>query len=296
MNFSTKVFSLLLGTALLLSACTAQPSPEITATAARTVTATAPTVPPTRTPFVAAPTATPRPTLSPAETTALIETNGGCRFPCWMGITPGQSKWDEVEPYLLTFLSKYHTQYGPRKTYSFTISMDNTEHIISQISVSDNNVDLILALRPIEETPIWKTLSEYGKPSEIRILPMGHYAGVGFDVPGEFTLVFYYPEQGIMAAYSGDTEAGKVLHACPVNTTLSPDSWWLLWYPQKPLTFAQAGTELHLPQKGIDSIEEDYLSIEEVTDFTVDTFYETYRVEANAAQCFDIQDPEWVGK
>jgi hypothetical protein len=34
---------------------------------------------------------------------ALIATNGGCFLPCWWGITPGVTSWDDANHFLLQF-------------------------------------------------------------------------------------------------------------------------------------------------------------------------------------------------
>lgn len=43
---------------------------------------------------------TPVPTLPPKEQNAyllnLIETNGGCELPCFLGIQPGISSWEDI--------------------------------------------------------------------------------------------------------------------------------------------------------------------------------------------------------
>jgi hypothetical protein len=61
------------------------------------------------------------------------------------------------------------------------------------------------------------------------------------------------------------------------------------------LTFSKAGEELGLPLKTF-SVEDDYIPIERITYFDVDTFYEKYKIEANNNECFDVSDPEWENK
>lgn len=240
--------------------------------------------------FIPTTTNTPRSTLSVDEITELVETNGGCIYPCWLGVTPGQSRWDEVKPLLSAFLSINYPPNGPRIELK-----DDRRDILGYIEVNDNTVKFIHSFEPIGKAPIWKTLSTYGKPGEIRIYPSGNYYGVGLNPYGEFTLVFFYPDRGIMVGYSGRTNAGKILHLCPVESTFQPHSSWLLWDPQEPLTFSQAGDKLRLPAKGM-TLGEEYLSIENVTNLSVDTFYATYGVEANAIECFDVQDPDWINE
>jgi hypothetical protein len=55
---------------------------------------------------------TPLPTLSPGEADVLVmdllENNAGCQLPCWWGIWPGETTWDEAKYYLETFASKIY--------------------------------------------------------------------------------------------------------------------------------------------------------------------------------------------
>lgn len=233
---------------------------------------------------------TPRPTLSTFEINRLIEINGGCIFPCWLGIVPGQTIWNEVEPVLSTFVSINYQTNDPR------IELINEDrNLLNYIEVRDGIVTFIYSFEPLQKTPIWKTLSIYGRPQEIRIYPSGNYYGLGLNPYGEFTLVFFYPDLGIMASYSGRTNAGKILHLCLEEPTLYPHTNWLLWDPKELLTFTQAGDKLRLPAKEM-KIGMEYLPIEEVTNISVDTFYQTYKIETNTTECFDVQDPDWINR
>ena len=53
-------------------------------------------------------TLTPLPTLSQRDAhdliQALLQNNGGCRLPCWWGITPGQTDWNTARQFLDTFV------------------------------------------------------------------------------------------------------------------------------------------------------------------------------------------------
>ncbi len=55
-------------------------------------------------------TSTPSPTLSPSEVQAyildLLQKNAGCRLPCWWGIVPGQTAWQEAESFLAPLSSE----------------------------------------------------------------------------------------------------------------------------------------------------------------------------------------------
>lgn len=66
------------------------------------------TIPPTDT-TASQQTSTWLPPLSPTEANAfalgMLETNGECELPCWWGIVPGSSRWEQTVPYIRTFAS-----------------------------------------------------------------------------------------------------------------------------------------------------------------------------------------------
>ncbi len=83
---------------------TLQPSPSATPLPAATKTPSPkPTKRPTRTPLP--PTPTRFPTLEPAAKldfiSRMLKSNGGCELPCWWGIAPGKTRWDEMVDYFI---------------------------------------------------------------------------------------------------------------------------------------------------------------------------------------------------
>ncbi len=239
-------------------------------------------------------TSTPFPTLSLEKVVELVNTNGGCQFPCWLGVTPGKSKWNEIKPFLLTFSKKGLVEYNSKTYYSIDVSLENSQRTTARIYVWNNLVESIEAYEPIQKLPFWKVLSTYGKPEEVRISPSGHYGGVGNNVLGEFDLVLFYPDMGILTEFHGTTDSAKVLNVCLLDKYLDDHTHWFLWDPQKPMSFAEIGEEIGLPIKM--SVEYDYISIDKLTNFNVETFYEKFKQEANQNDCFYVPDPEWQKK
>lgn len=144
---------------LLLSNCVAvktsvpTPIPEITNTLEPTLTAI------------------PKATLVPEEARKLVqellENNGGCKLPCWWGITPGKTTWAEARIFLEGF-SVYVGETGevqiPLPTpYSNATYMDHgysiKNGIVDHIDIYNFN------LAPNYYLP--KFLETYGQPTEI---------------------------------------------------------------------------------------------------------------------------------
>jgi hypothetical protein len=254
-----------------------------------------PTKTPTQTAFptrTASPTITltitPRPTLSTNQAQALIlellKTNGGCKLPCWWGITPGKTSWIDANEFLRTFASK---------TIPFTIFQQTFYEVVFDNlpkSVSSGSVGAVIAVR--DETvesvavdiyyPLTEILSIYGQPDEVWVYVEG------FTLIGHkpfFVISLFYASQGILAVYEGSAEAEKVVQVCPYRIP-SAEHRWYLWNPKQKITFKVAGT--HIPLEG-----KDYRLLEDATGMNEQTFYEIYKDPANTHQCFGVEDPNY---
>ncbi len=221
----------------LTSTTTVTPSPSLAPS--KTITPTKlsyPTRTFTTTPM---PTWTQIPTLTSAEAEAkildLLLNNAGCKLPCWWGITPGVTTWNEANHFLEAFTDID----GPSlqgigdtlyKGYSAKFHLSERNGLINLITV--DNVVIELALSPDVSKfghQLPNLLSNNGKPDQIWIAPMPETPGGPW-----FYLVLYYPEQGILAEYSGAASLqiktgsdGKPIitgiKICPVG--IGPELW-----------------------------------------------------------------------
>jgi hypothetical protein len=171
---------------ILLCAC--QPTPAPTATPTSTLTPTpsqtvAPTHTLTRTPI---PTWTPLPTLPESEKVdrlrILLETNNGCQFPCWWGITPGVSNWQDAKQILVPISNDWYESYEESEVAGETINFfylgsyfpipgEEDEGFVS-IQILDGLVTWIIARHFGEKHQFYsihKILAEYSKPDYVWI-------------------------------------------------------------------------------------------------------------------------------
>lgn len=92
--------------------------------------------------LIPTPTWTPLPTLSVQEKHAkiqeLLETNNGCKLPCWWGIIPGKTPWSEA----LHFLTPLMTEVG--QGGSTTFYENGKEHYVT-------NFDILYEINGISE-------------------------------------------------------------------------------------------------------------------------------------------------
>lgn len=209
------------------------PTPTLEGT--ETVTA-APQPSPTSTP-----TWTPAPTLSSQAAQALVQQmlndNGGCEFPCWWGMVPGETRWDTARHFLETFATAFkqggegyrvvdgQEVYGTNYSIIFPLSDSRTVGFI--VDIRNEFISGFLVNPVVLETYYLPALlTEFGEPETVliythRVTPTGS--------PPPFHLILYYPEKGIFATYelTGKVTGGKVI-GCPKDERPFID----LWSPQ----------------------------------------------------------------
>jgi hypothetical protein len=203
-----------------------------------------------------------------------------CRLPCWWGITPGETNWQEAERFLDRF-SNAHAKQSPLK--------ENTKVGFAQIKVPDyvKYSRLLEYVYIIEDGVIERVevplvgelynlssfLEEYGEPGEIWISTYRteYPAGV---LP--FIIYLFYPDQGILANF-GPQDAFLTSNSVKGCKLDNPPFNLKLWSAEDPaLSFQEIGKlfEMHLDR-------ETYLPIEEATGMSVAEFYELFKKPGN---------------
>jgi len=201
-------------------------------------------IPPTRT---ITPTFTPTvyPTLSPVERqkeiTALLQTNSNCSKPCFWGIRPGISNFDEAVAFLKSmgkmgidgnknFIRYYNVSFTYKDQIHIGLAMTGGS------SVDEINVDLQglqgrditnsdwLAFRPDS------ILKNYGIPSRVEFyLSIGPSSDGGVINPSPYMygFIFYY-QQMVINYYGGSVNPSSNTHLCPlVNHQIEQTKIWL---------------------------------------------------------------------
>lgn len=259
------------------------PSETGTATHRPTLTPTLTRTPrPTRTPSW-----TPVATLPPEQAQSLlaelVETNGGCDYPCWWGIVPGETTWANARELLLPIASK--TYIGKKGSfYNLTFPIPNGDYsdtIFSHITVEDGIVDII---RTNNVYNIFEMLEVFGKPDQIWV----HVIEVGVPIfHADTRIALFYPEAGLMGVYSEATAGFDKLMVCPKNSTYE-SSIKFLWSTESKKTFR----DLEYPSLTgqYPSPHAFYVSLEEGTELDVDRFYDTYSDPSNRSTCFEAID------
>lgn len=284
-------------------------SPTATHSVSQAVTSTVTSIPsPTNSPIpqpspTSLPTETvtpiPWPTLPPEEAANKVlslladNQNPDCLLPCWWGAIPGQTPWQDVEPFLSSFATKINeTPIGASvklpipepaavSGFGYYVSYGWDEsRIIRGISVTSMNIVGYDA----------KTMVNlYGVPDEVWLKTL--------DAPREgvlpFQLIIVYQQQGISFRYYVNASTdGETITACfepgivelerpdlfPVGPTIR------VWEPGQHKTIDEIA---NIPG-------EIYFPLAEKTDLTPQTLYEKY-TNPDEPPCIDTPADAWRG-
>ena len=252
------------------------------------------------------PTRTPLPTLLPDEAEALVldllETNGGCQLPCWWGIMPGETTWEQASHFLTTFMRDIY--YEPNFN-GFSTILPQSENIgesnnvitigymemlipcydpdISNCEQRLEPIEIVETIQTSIEMSLSEALIEFNVPTEVRI-------SIGPDRPGIaqlFDIVLFYPNVGIMMVFTGiPQDNGELLSIC-VDSIFSTKPRIWLWSPDEVRTFEDVGA----PILFLGYSSQTYFPIEDVTELAPSSFYERFLDEEDGSMCFDMMDP-----
>lgn len=224
------------------------------------------------------------PTTSSARTNSqklvqqLLENNGGCRLPCWWGITPGKTTWTEA----YQILEKVSRSIGGHESgESFYVSVhallpypyDFAPYMEQLYSVKNGVVDYICVdnfdLAP--KYNLHNFLETYGQPTEVWIRTYSKYE---IQVHPFFVYLFYQ-DKGILVEYNtGDPlkEIDGKLQNCLVKGMDSP--FIHLWSPEtQNLSFQDARQFIDLKTVP----EPEPRPLLEAAGMDIKTFYETFK-------------------
>jgi hypothetical protein len=248
---------------------------------------------PTIEPTSISPTWTPLPTLSPDDAQNMVaqflETNANCELPCWWGIQPGKTHWNEAYQFLSQFslyigviTQKNEAVYASVKIpvpqdidYATYLMQDYTIHDAMVVSIKIYNFDLA----PAYHLPAF--LQTYGKPDEIRIRTFREEERNS----QPFLMDLFYPSLGILLEYSGGglTDMGDTLQNC-LQGMNSPFIY--LWSTEDTLSFEEATIRFLDTENFPDPI-----SLEEATGMSVNSFFEGFMSDGKV--CIETLKELW---
>jgi len=197
--------------------------------------------------------------------------NGGCRLPCWWGITPGKTTWNDAQRFLQTF-TNMDIRDASNGFYVADVylpvpqgkgSLSHTYYIKDQIVywIEVFNFDWVPSLY------LSHFLNTYGPPDEVFVRTVRHEEGGS----QPFLIDLYYANFGILIEYSGGTpnQVGEKIQNC-FDDMYSPFIY--LWSPTKPMASSTAISTF------LDTENLPYpISLYDATGKRIDMFYEEFK-------------------
>ena len=267
------------------TAPTSSSTPSLTFTATVTLTSS-PTVT-----LIPSTTWTPIPTISseeaPIVVAELLSSNAGCRLPCWWGIVPGQTRWEEAKGLLFPlansiFENKLENSPLTHVEIFFSAPYPSTGKFRQEYLVEKEIVKRIEIL-PQQYSRYSQPkglLEEFGNPDSI-------FLGGSNDSPQSFQLILYYVSQGIFALYSTKmhpAQQQEILEVCFSENEIDYVDIYL-WNPADSFSAT------------LDFIFKQYYrpfhEIDFVTNLTTSEFYELFTSPSQTG-CFKTPSSFWT--
>ena len=159
----------------------------------------------------------------------LLRTNNGCELPCWWGITPGETRWEDAERLLLYLRFRVSTpRNGDLIEHVGEFRVDDLPYMfIRFIELESGVLDAIMVLtgaRIVFSSSFqedWarydpaKIISRYGVPSRVIVRSESLVPEPPVPITKPYSVYFFYDELGFYISYSGDVEFKPVYQFCP---------------------------------------------------------------------------------
>jgi hypothetical protein len=235
----------------------------------------------TRTP-TPAPTWTPLSTLPANEALAIVNdllvNNGGCNLPCWWGITPGETSWQEAHQFLATIATKIeqggsglHVENGvtyQTTNYSVTYDIAGVPSGGGALFSIKNGIISSIYVGPastVQSFKLHQLLTDFGKPEKVLLKTYPNTPELYLP----FRLVLFYANHRILAFYEYEAhKEGDLLQGCPLS--VGPELW--LWSTNEVWTEKDA-EEIVLGPDSPNPLR----PLEEVTDMSIDDFFQAFK-------------------
>jgi len=165
----------------------------------------------------------------------MLAQNGSCKLPCWWGMQPGLTNWEDARNSLNSFVGRIeeleYTDFSENNAiHNHIISVIYYQRGKSSESFEIRSIDGIIESVAADQDSAFNyslsnILSDYGSPHEVYINTT--YASPTGEVP--FNLVVDYSEMGFMAFYTESASIyNKKIYFCSKNR---PPVWLYLWNP-----------------------------------------------------------------
>lgn len=222
----------------------------------------------------------------------LFQTNRDCLLPCWWGIVPGITTWQEANSFLAQFAHITGGVSHQDKTLQVQFvqiprSEDGSTGVLTHIYIVKNGVieSIEVSLDDTSAFSLSNFLNTYGKPEEIWLNTYRTEYPVGV-LP--FLAALFYPQRGILATYSPLNAEfnGDIIRACQWD---NQPSMLGLWSPTQKITFMETARRFRMNPDEPGFL---LLPIEDATEISVQTFYEIFKTPG-IKECLETPREKW---
>lgn len=223
-------------------------------------------------------------TFSPGEKqillSRLLTDDYLCDLPCWGGIEPGVTTISDATNFLKTIA----TTYSPGHS-SVEIKYQGTTYIIGLFAPNDT-VDFLLV--PRLQYSMTQLLQKYGRPDGVYLYILDV---LPIDTNNPYSIFLFYKDQGIIAEYNGESPKGEILSLCLTDTMsdIDPSIALFLWKNGANLEFRDVLSQYGDQFYDFSSLE--YYSLTELSDYSINDFYETFSDFEKNNNCLHINNP-----
>jgi len=227
-----------------------------------------------------------------------MKNNAGCTLPCWWGVIPGKTTWQEAEQFLtylgLRIVSKFYPDEGiiyHGSSYNFSEPFLNRCGFVERKGI----VDTIFAgaegsTNPTAFQTIWErysptqVINDYKTPSRVLLRASGHI--VGNTNKDGYILWIFYDQLGFMIRYDSSVITSPTYHICPnmddTNIRMTMQS------PSNPQPLEWDDSILTHDRNTV-------RTIEEATGLSLEEFYKRF-TQPDQPGCFDTPRNIWPKK
>jgi len=170
----------------------------------------------------------------------LINAEEDCLAPCFWGITPGQTSFDEAKQ-IFTYLglhSAIASAENNRQVYYPNYSFDNGLSVNLSVVIYDNIVESVEVFIELENFSAREAQERLAYSPEVLIHRYGTPSRVEFfigmvDTPHSLhSMVMYFDTVDLIVEYSNEKDSADFL-VCPL--TDQQNIWVRLWFGEEPL-------------------------------------------------------------
>ena len=249
---------------------------------------------PTPTPTISI---TPTPTGLPDEIihTWILEkmqNRDDCLFPCWWGITPGKTTWEEANALISPYATEIDIMVENEHRFVAGAFFDwwppealEKARIYIGFEVRDGVVSVVVidGIDTVADYSMPGFLAKYGEPGGIWINAYSPMDPIDNASPRDIAIHIYYPLQGLFLLYQapiGDVKDGIIRNCIEFGPAI------YLWAPEPDLSYEDAIKRLGL------QFEFKFLPVTEALGMDIHTFFQKIK-DLNDEVCLETSLNVW---